>query len=263
MFLILTVMRKTLNVNMYMVRLCLTLLVVSGCESGTQVEANKDLETFNAFIGESKTKVLDQVVISYEHFLETNYSGLEESEATTAFLADIRDQVAKTPSYWIIRTETNKAIVEEVESTGLRKEVWLTDTDHYDYKLEYGLEDDTGSSDYIIMEDIEEEIIPITEAGMDSSDLEKMRKKARETRYFHTYGKYLQGLKELKTADSTILGYIEAKESIGNISPSLIAGGLLKSTRKGGFTNPIIKRIVVIELYMGLIMNDVRINEAG
>ena len=63
-------------------------------------------------------------------------------------------------------------------------------------------------------------------------------------------------MKELNSTDSSILGYINVKEMAGNISPALIAEGLLESTTKEGFSDPIIKRIVVVELHLKLLIGD-------
>jgi len=252
----LVVMRKTQNVNRNVVKLCLMLLVVTGCVTEMPVEADSDLEIFNEFIGESKAHTLDLTVKSYGDFLKVNYPDLDESTAISAFLTDIRDQFPNTPLNWTLATEENMTIVQQAESTGLRKEIWIADNEEYDYAQEYDLEEDTSNDSYIQMEDIKEEIIPIVYTNLDSAELEKRKKRSTEIRHFHTYGKYLQGLKELNSTDSSILGYINVKEMAGNISPALIAEGLLESTTKEGFSDPIIKRIVVVELYLKLLIGD-------
>ena len=232
------------------------LLVVTGCVTEMPVEADSDLEIFNEFIGESKAHTLDLTVKSYDDFLKVNYPDLDESTAISAFLTDIRDQFPNTPLNWTLATEENMTIVQQAESTGLRKEIWIADNEEYDYAQEYDLEEDTSNDSYIQMEDIKEEIIPIVYTNLDSAELEKRKKRSTEIRHFHTYGKYLQGLKELNSTDSSILGYINVKEMAGNISPALIAEGLLESTTKEGFSDPIIKRIVVVELYLKLLIGD-------
>jgi len=248
---------------MDLIRLSLVLLVVIGCQPEALKEVDQELQTFNSFIGESKASTLTLVVEAYDKFLQENYPDIEGSEATKAFLEDVRDNEVGTLLPSTFATEQNNVLREKVENTGLRKEIWIASTEDYDYKLEYGLEDDTVKADYILIEDIEEEIIPIVETGIDSAELENLKKQSKEIILFHTYGKYLQGLKALNSTDNTILGYIEVKELAGSISPSLIAGGLLKSTPKGGFTNSIIKRIVVVELYLKLIMSDSQRKSSG
>jgi len=69
---------------------------------------------------------------------------------------------------------------------------------------------------------------------------------------FHTYGKYLQGLKRIASNDSTLLDYIKAKELAGDISPALFLEGVLSGTFDKVYVNPIFKRVVVIELYFDL-----------
>jgi len=152
------------------------LLVVTGCVTEMPVEADSDLEIFNEFIGESKAHTLDLTVKSYDDFLKINYPDLDESTAISAFLTDIRDQFPNTPLNWTLATEENMTIVQQAESTGLRKEIWIADNEEYDYAQEYDLEEDTSNDSYIQMEDIKEEIIPIVYTNLDSAELEKRKK---------------------------------------------------------------------------------------
>ena len=96
----------------------------------------------------------------------------------------------------------------------------------------------------------------IFSAGLDSAlwDIyyrEKGGKKIK-TIDVNIYGPFMNALREAFRCnqDSLISEYVNAIEVAGNISPSLIAMGALDRFKDEHFSNPIVKRILVVEFYI-------------
>ncbi len=96
----------------------------------------------------------------------------------------------------------------------------------------------------------------IKSTGLDSAIWEQYYEKLNEKKVLvyniDVYGKFAFALKETLRCDqdSMIQEYLTAIEAVGNISSSLIAKGALENFEDRHFHHPIIKRILVAELYI-------------
>ena len=100
----------------------MTLIHFSVLSFGQKTTSEK-LEKFNAFLGADKAAVLNDAVDSFDRFLQTNYSELDDSsERYIAFLKQIAEH-NETHELWILDTNQNSALLHAFELTGLRKEI--------------------------------------------------------------------------------------------------------------------------------------------
>ena len=255
--------KETMKLNYIIV---IGLLAIS-CSTPSQ-EKNNNLKEFNEFLGQVKADALNSAVESFDQFLKTNFPD-NESERTEAFLEYMQENLEPN-STWNLPTKINKKIISEFESSGLRKEIWIYGYEEYEPQYDiyevFPLEEtDTsdiqnlGELDLDVL--IEEEIIPIS--NIDSAEIarreKEMEERMRNSLHFNNNGQFLYGLAKFNLSDTTIQGYIDAKIVAGDISPVLIASGLL--SQNIDFEEPFIKRILVTEFYYWIMKWDIERKE--
>jgi hypothetical protein len=202
------------------------LFLLLGCQEASNEKSHHELNTFNHFLREEQAHVLDKATVSFDNFLETNFSSEEtQQKRAEAFLELIANDTWPEDG-WALQTEKNSEILSEFERSGLRKEFRL-----------FKYEEDLNS----------EEEIAITQRTRDEYDSVND-----SLAFFNHQGKFLQGLAEDGTHDILISNYVEARK-VGNISHTLLAKGHLKHLN---YTNPLHKRIIVIDFYYDIMLWD-------
>lgn len=255
--------KETMKLN-YII--AIGLLAIS-CSTLSQ-EKNNNLKGFNDFLGQDKANVLNSAVESFDQFLKTNFPD-NESKRTEAFLEYLQENF-EPDSTWNLPTERNKKIISEFESSGLRKEVWIYGYEEYEslYDIyEFLPPEEQDTSDIqdlgkLNLDDLyEEELIPIS--NIDSAEIarreKEMEERIRNSLHFNNNGQYLYALAKFNLSDTTIQGYVDAKIVAGDISPVLIASGLL--SQNIDFEDPFIKRILVTEFYYWIMKWDIERKE--
>jgi hypothetical protein len=244
-------------------------LLVISCSTSSQPR-NNDLKDFNDFLGKEKANALNAAVKTFDQFLKTNYSDFDnQTERTKAFLEYLQENF-KPDSTWNLPTKRNLMIISEFESSELRKEIWIYGYEEYEpqydiYEILPPEEKDTSTiqdlGDLDLDDLFEEEIIPIS--NIDSADIERREKemdeRMRNSLHFNSYGQYLYALTKYTLNDTIIQGYVDVKILVGDISPALIASGLL--SQEIDFENPFIKRILVTEFYYWIMKWDIERKE--
>ncbi len=236
------------------------------CEKSTK----NDIEDFNKFLGKEKAKALNEGIKSFDKFLVANYPNQNnQSDRTKEFLKKLSKSLSPDSS-WIFTTKRNKEIIEQFESSELRKEIWIYGKESYDAKhniyeiVDYYKQDSLQSlGDLKIIED---EIIPIqrpARRAIDSTELARQEKELEEqynnTLTTNVNGEFLYGLAKYANNDSIVQGYVEVKIIAGDISPNIVASALLTQTQD--FENPFIKRMIFVELYYWMIKWDIEKNK--
>ena len=206
------------------------LTIFSSCQESDHQIIEPELKEFNNHLGHDKAAVLNKAVNSFENFLKNNFPDQDEQqERLLRFLQLISNDEWPNPN-WKLQTEANKEILEEFETSGLRKEFRL-----------YGYEEDPNR--------IEEEIIPITHSGKPNNE-----PSIDSVGYFRALGLFRISLAESSTKDSLIMKYVGARR-IGNLPYENLAEGLLANNIS--YSNPIHKRIMIIDFYYDLMKWDV------
>ncbi len=96
----------------------------------------------------------------------------------------------------------------------------------------------------------------IKSSGLDSAIWEMSYRerngKAVIVRNIDVYSRFFNGLKASYNcdSDSLIQEYVNSIELAGSISPSLIASGVVERFKDKHFNHPIVKRILVVEIYI-------------
>ena len=226
-----------------------------------------DIENFNEFLGKEKATALNEAIESFDNFLETNFPKQDnQSDRTKEFLKQFLNSDSPDSS-WIFTTNRNKRIIEQLESSGLRKEIWIYGNENYDEK--YNIHDlinpfeNDSSQSLGKAEIIEDEIIPIQRPEIDSTELARIEKE-RDEQYNNLLmtnekGEFLYGLAKFANNDSIVHEYVEVKLIAGDISPSLVASAFLSQIKD--FENPFIKRMIFVELYYWMMKWNIEINE--
>ena len=243
----------------------LTLIHLSVLSFG-QDSTTEKLEKFNAFLGADRAAVLNDAVDSFDRFLQTNYSELENnSDRSRAFLKHIAEY-NELNELWILDTEQNSKILDAFESTGLRKEIWVYGYEEYESKHDFSevlppVEPDTAEIvdlGELDLELIEEEIIPFRE--IDSLEVARMEQDWEEKRlnslHSNHEGAYLYALLKFAPKSSFTYGAAVAEYQEGNISPGVVSNGFLENV--DNYDDPFVKRLMVTEFYFWIMNWDNR-----
>jgi hypothetical protein len=216
----------------------LFVLILLSCGTTQTLKSDNNLEEFNNFLGLKKAEVLNQGVISFDNFLLSNYSDINEEERTRAFLEELLIAYTTKPdSNWLFNTKSNIALIELFETSGMRKEIII-----YGYEIPNKIKEEEDIILIKIKGETEEEYIQ-----RELSDLEK-----RDSLFsFNIYGKYFSGLSKFTKEDTLIQQYVEVRREAGNLPPSIIINVFLK--QNFNYNNPFFKRILVADFYLDLI----------
>lgn len=206
--------------------------------------------TFNEILGVEKTSALDRLVSSFQEFLEINYPEDDLGEKTRMFLFEM-ERLDNTN--WEFEKKKNKDVINLIETSGLRKEMYIYLSE--DYKGKYDIydifnspyDDDTTVFELgeLHLEDIEEELIPIN----DSANSRVKTEINIDYTKFNINGDYLYALAKAYSQDTFILEYIDMKLNVGDISHSLVSGGFLSNYNNVELELPIVQRLIAVEIY--------------
>ena len=190
------------------------------------------------------------------NFLKTNYPKIDNENNRIYKFLDGYKNWSVLEKEWIIDYANAKETLDQFEKSGLRIEFWKYG--YETYKPEYQIDsfilpqEDTSNLDTLSLkdlyvDDIEEEIIPITNEDYDPELEEKLQRQRDSSQSFNHEGQFIYGLAKYGTNDSLVAGYIDAKYAAGDISPSLIVGGL--TVHNLDLSVPLRKRIILMEFY--------------
>lgn len=233
---------------------------------GNQYVTGQSLSRFNSFLGEEKSEIIDNIVISFDNFLDVNYpKSANDSIAITRFLQDMAiyniDSLIFDGSY-------NYQILDELEKIKFRKEIARFGFEEYDFIENKIILDsifyEPKSGDIVdlgelnLEDDIEIEL-PDKPFKVDTVVLnERLRKsEERHLKSLHSniMGDYYLGLSIACDKNDRLYEILKTMYSVGGgLSWSLIAPGLLES--KADFANPVVKRYLIFEIYFWLLVND-------
>jgi hypothetical protein len=238
-----------------MKKIKLTILTII-LSSITLFGQESDLSGFESFLGKEKTIALNELNGSFESFLKTNYPKIDnENDRIYKFLDGYKNWSVLEKD-WKIDNADAKKTLEQFEKSGLRIEFWKYGYETYkpEYQIDNSIlpQEDTSNLDTLSLgdlyiDDIEEEIIPITNGGYDPELEEKLQRQRDGSQSFNHTGQFIYGLAKYGSKDSLIAGYVDAKYAVGDISPSLIVGGLTVDNLDLSF--PLRKRIILMEFY--------------
>lgn len=244
----------------------LSIIILTGFSCYGQTSDKDDIEGFNKFLGYEKSDAMNKAIASFDRFLKNNFPNQNnQSDRIKKFLLQLQDSFS-SDSTWIFETQTNQKIIEEWETSGLRKEVWLYGFEDYEpkyniHEMLYSREPDTlYDLGELKIDSIEEIIIPIL--GVDSVEHAKREKEMEErlknSLATNTYGEFLYGLAKYAPSDTLIKPYVDLKAVAGDVAPELIIPGLLNHV--SDYDEPFIKRIILIETYYLLMKSDAEKN---
>jgi hypothetical protein len=213
---------------------------------------------------------LNSAVESFEQFLKTNFPDFDnESKRIKAFLEFLQKN-SQPDSNWNLPTSRNQEIISDFETSGFRIETWIYGYEENEAKYDISEilpAEEKDTSIYHELGDIdfdnlvEEGIMPIS--NIDSAEIARqeteMEERIRNSVRFNSNGQYLYALAKYTLEDTTIQNYVEVKILVTDISPAIIASGLL--SQEIDFDNPFLKRILVMEFYYWIMKWDINRKE--
>ena len=255
----------------------LTMVLVSCSSEDPRLEKN-GLKAFNETFDSEKSKALDEAVDSFEEFLKVNFPNQKTySERAFSFLLELDSACNDGAVFdvnwsWKFNSKNIIRVVDLFENSGLRREIWLFGYEEYYPKHDLSDLLDTNifylSLDTFSPATIRSDSELIEEAewfsrmqGYDYDTLLKSMKAKREMRknslYTNKYGDFIYGLL-IHSKDSSYAKSIAEAYFQYDISPCVLIPSLIEfNETKVDLTDPVIKRIVTVELYYPIIYNNV------
>jgi hypothetical protein len=250
----------------------LTIVIFCCCQN----KKNDELNQFRKFLGKQESKAFDNLVKSYEIFLSKNMIGDTEGEKTYNFLNYfISEENINTKPNWIYETKKNREIIHQMDISGIRQEIYLYQNEKYKLKFDIKefipIEKDTfgiiTEEDWkkLIEEEIEIDLLDsiskkLIEERIEINRIENEKAFASHP-YFNIEGKFLYGLAKHNAGDSIVFNYAKSKYKVGDIANIVIASFLLENNTKKEFEKKMRKYIIVADLYMPLVIQNLKKEE--
>lgn len=176
-------------------------------------KSESNIRKFEHNIGAKELDYLNEIINDFDNFLANNYP--DKKSKFKAYLADISE--LKTIKYWKI--DSTKMHKYRKSNLFAKYETIYPDTVWYDgqtFSIKF------PNTEYI------EEIIPIRRKNVDlniDSTINSLKHKP-ETWLIEQSDFYL-ALNSIQKSDSLIITYLEVKEIAGNLSPTILASGIM------------------------------------
>ena len=244
----------------------LTTIALFGCGEVQKDLSKNDLKGLNDFLGEQKTGALNTLIQSFDNFLQLNYPQFEKGNARIQqYLLDHDKANLYYPDSlpkWKFDHKDISSTLEQLEISGMRKEICIYGYEKpgNTYSLDGFFADpfadiDTNDLGSLIIEDLEEEIIPIWYGDMDSTEwqrrIEESERRLDSLLFTNIRGQLLYGLAKFSPNDTTIQRFLEVTNMLGGLPEITMA-----ETRLGqemNFEEPFFKRLIVADTYYFII----------
>ncbi|MFC0878872.1 hypothetical protein ACE01N_19910 [Saccharicrinis sp. FJH2] len=177
-----------------------------------------DLNGLNTFLGKEKSESLNETVSSFDSFLKMNFPEDSDfnSRAKSFLNYIIKNKTADNS--WIIDTVETVKIFDNLEASGMRKEIFLYGYEEKNYKMTCNayyllLHHESLDNDKLFQENLE--IPTINEGNMSSTDSIINIENEDDTDFdslvsFNIRGEFLHGLLKFSKNDTLIDQYADA-----------------------------------------------------
>jgi hypothetical protein len=231
-------------------------LMYSGCTE-TPAEEELAMAEFNSILGVEKVSALDTLIQIFQQHIYTEFPQHKTLEAQTeAYLKRLSHDLEKQKNITPLASEVSARAVRTLEHSGLRQELVLCNSETYQPnpvvkslfdQLEQSISDSIEHSGVLDMITLEEEIEldTLNSAFIDSAFTPI------PVRYYPIhYGVFKYALVKAFWNDPVCHGYLEALVLAGDLSPSLLIGGLLESSKTFSLSHPVWQRIIAAEIFL-------------
>jgi len=224
----------------------IVLVLIISCNNQNHSDQLR-VQQFEENLGKEKSKALTKKVEFFEKFLSENYENSTVEESYEKFLLEIQSSGWDFDN-WKFDSLLLDSMNNICEISGLREEIWLRrdsvwfEGDHLCYYYQYINEEDTFESANFFRTDsgiTHFGMRPLYERNLNRDSILEIEKTVIT---FNINGKFVKALEKVQDSDSTIINYVDAKLSAGNISPSLFASGFLYA--EPDYSDYFIKRII-------------------
>ncbi len=196
-----------------MKNLTIILIFISlfACNQTTK-KSDSQIEKFEKILGGQETIYLNEIIADFDNYLSSKYP--DQKPKFKTYLTDISE--LKIKKHW----EIDSAKLEKYRASNLfgKYDTLYPDSVWYDglsFSIKY------PDDEFI------EEMIPIKRKGENLNVDSTITSLKNEPRFILTkQSKLFTALDSINQSDSLIITYFDAKKAVGNLSPSILAGGL-------------------------------------
>lgn len=242
------------------------IILILGCSHQDKKELATNLDEFNKFLGQEKSLAFNNLVESFDSFIKSNYPDNDNhSDKIRMFLKKFSNEFL-LDSLWVFQTSTNQEIFELIESSGLRREIWVYQYEDYEpnYNIFELISENKPDSTYdtvvsVMDYPMTDEILTTqtTEDSIKFAERDKeLYEKYSKQLTFNIYGQYLYGLAKYNPTNDFIQEYVKVKIAAGDIAYEIMSNVLLDGVEN--YDEPFIKRMIATEIYYDLIKWDIQ-----
>ena len=249
------------------------MIVFVGCSSEDHRSKMIGLEAFNETLGKKKSKALDEAVDSFDDFLTANFPNQPTyADRALMFLLKLdsacqEGAVFSLDSSWVLNSD-DKSLVDLFEHSGLRSEIWLYG--YEEYTPNHDLSDFVDTSRHYYSMDTYSPIEVPNDSALieEAKDLSKIEEVGSDTIFRRLKAKWERRNNSLWTNHRGDFIYSLIKHSLdsswtksyallnaeNSISVCVLIPSLIEfSGTKVDLSDPLIKRIIAVELYYSIV----------
>lgn len=241
--------------------LIILIFFYSQCAYSQQAER----EVFDTVLGKEKAAAYSMLEKSFDDFLQSNYQNENTvSERLNSYLTDIKDQNIN----WKFGDSLSKSTLVQLEESGLRKDILLYESEHYEERFDFENYLKSDSSTVLIDiatfdNDFEDIIETPAKSEQEEQQFEKDEKERQKIRdkfpQPNKNGRFYYALAKSQSKDEDIDAYVLLITKYDlRPSQSLIASGFLEHLSDVELANWENMLLVIIEIYLSsLIYNEI------
>ena len=226
-----------------MKKLAIVFIVLAFC---TSPKTDPRIKKFEDYLGPEKVEVINTAVHLFDSVVTGLYKSPHINTSYQRFMADLKNDRIKLRT--LFNENELRKLHEHCKSSGLWNEL------HLEFRRVYVKDGDLFTefayiplgSDTPVYTMESQQITP--KLKCDSLTIDSLVKEEKQTLWFNPSGKYMKAVDLIKDNDSTIIKYLDIKETSGSVLPNLLAGGFIYS--KADFNDYFIRRIFAVELLL-------------
>jgi hypothetical protein len=224
-------MLATIIKEMRITSLLIISLLICSCSNQNSLHDEK-IRIFEKVLGEKETLILNEMVAEFDQLLKSKYGNSNKNERFRKYLED-----------FMINGEAEFYFVDSIKFQKYKKSK-LFSTYNFKYGDTIWIDNDEFYLKYKVNSK-EKEVVPIKYKIPEDEKLLEFNKLNPKKRLIER-GSFYIALDSIKNSDSLLLFYAEMKETFGDISPVILADGILYYTDQS--PDYFSKRIFVMDI---------------
>jgi hypothetical protein len=220
-----------------------SLMILVGCSTTQNKQEDPRIKQFEDAFGAENSEALNDLVSTFELFLQYNYPDRKIEDAYDQYLELVATKY--WTDYGLEKTfsEERQERTCELYQSVLRNSLYWTPSN-------VRIEGDTLFTYYIYIEEgdtLENMSVQWLDTDLTNSQIDSIKAEALHSIWFNKFGRYLTSIEKIKEDDEFLKAYFDNKMAMGTYSPAILVGQI--KMHEPDYTDYFLKRVIAIELY--------------